>query len=136
MKRAAVSVALAALVVGGYAAWSWVSEEERELREIDDAVVAFKNGQFESALPALEHFANNGRTSVVDLVAKAYLYGYGVEPDLVAAVGFLSELDESRQRWICSEYLDNNPTDSDHGLETEGFELVVECAKGDRLRAR
>jgi TPR repeat protein len=80
MKRVAVGIVVV-LVIMAAALYGYVDYRNRHAEELEDGVVAFKKGDYVTAVELLSPLAEAGEPVAQDLLGIAYAYGYGVPMD-------------------------------------------------------
>ena len=103
-KTSTIIIAIAAF---GLALVLWLMSTTDRVRELEDAVVDFKSGRYEAAVPSLVRFADQGELAAVRLVALAYIHGHGVQANSERAKQYVLLLDKSEQKGFCFEYLNS-----------------------------
>ena len=81
----------------------WYRIDTQKTASLENAVVAFKSGDYEDAFPVLMAFADEGEATAVRLTALAYAYGLGVDANDESARKYFLMLSEDERNSLCED---------------------------------
>lgn len=96
-----LSIAIGAAVIASVVLWYRI--DAQKTASLENAVVAFKSGDYEDAVPVLRAFADEGQATAVRLTALAYAHGLGVDANDESARKYFLMLSEDERNSLCED---------------------------------